>query len=497
MPNPQQIPQRQLDTGPAGWFRPEAMVPAANQIRVRAGYVFTGAEGVRVPNPALSGLPQDQLTAGFAVVAPGTQRYDLVYLTATGVATILQGTAVPTGTAFPQGGPGWEGTNPGPKVPDTAFPVAWVFVNETGSVSIASSDITQIDGFVRTTRDLDGYLVDKGLLGAAPTGANDIVTTMFAGETPGGSDTVRGIVTSPPGNYVGLLDQNGDELLHATTPGSRIYGRITEAATVWTLSYFYLSAVGAETAVVAIETETEGGAPTNLRLVATPKVFSRNDPARPLFDSTAYRLSDQVVGDIPMATTTVPGKVELATNGEAIAGVVVQGNDDRLDGVFARLNSGGAVSGRRSRLNLIEGTGMSIAIVDDPGSDEIDVTLTVTSPGTYRARSNGATVSGTGNLSLAPVDGIAYTPRLALNIGQFGATPQIVGAAVSASVEACAVIQGVNFACSINFTNFIDSTVVGGGDTLNITTFDITDVFATRTLGTASYSSVWFITGDA
>jgi len=35
-------------------------------------------------------------------------------------------------------------------------------------------------------------------------------------------------------------------------------------------------------------------------------------------------------GSVPDATTTVKGKVELATDGESLAGVVVQGNDARL-----------------------------------------------------------------------------------------------------------------------------------------------------------------------
>lgn len=44
--------------------------------------------------------------------------------------------------------------------------------------------------------------------------------------------------------------------------------------------------------------------------------------------------------------------------------------------VTARKNSGGSTFGPRSRLNLIEGTGITLTVADDSGNDEIDITLT-------------------------------------------------------------------------------------------------------------------------
>lgn len=297
--------QRQVELASAGFFRPDAENPPANQVRLQAGVCYAGGHAI------LEQLTP-QVTAGFPLVGIGFQRIDLVYIDNLGAAGFIQGTPVAFGTGLFQGAPGWVGAGtPGPALPDNITPIAWVFVDETaGSAIISPGDITEIKGMFQVTRDIDGYLVDKGLFGSPPAGTSDDVSALFAAESPGGSSTVLGIVTSAPENYVHLLDHKGDEIIHAAT-GSRIYGRGTEAATVWTLNYFYTSAAGAETAVADISTDAET-TPTDLQLVGTPKTFSKNDPSRPLFDSNVARLSDQLVGDIPTATTTQEGKVLAA-----------------------------------------------------------------------------------------------------------------------------------------------------------------------------------------
>jgi hypothetical protein len=327
--------QQQENLGPAEWFRPEAMDPVGNQIRVKAGYMFASGHKIMAPNPDVNGNPQDQLTGGFAVVAPGFQRYDLVYLDQNGAPVILQGTAVAAGTAKFQGAPGWTGATPGPALPDFALPVAYVLVTETASVTIASTDITQIDGFLRSEHGMDGYFVDKGTLNT-PTGASDVVTALFAGEIVGSAVAPfsKGVVTAAPNNKVDILDQKKDEISHAAT-GSRIYARLTEAGGVWTLSYYYTDATGVETAVGDIAADTSLGAGlTAIQLSAVPKVFSRADPARPMF-STGIRISDQVVpisaevpvGGIIMFMPAVSGNPPPApTNYEYCDGTVVTTN---------------------------------------------------------------------------------------------------------------------------------------------------------------------------
>ena len=350
------VPQEQLNLGPAAWFRPEPEAVPGNQIIVKAGFAYRGSH--TVVDRFTAG---DQTTAGFASVSgAGFKRYDLVYIDGTGAATIFQGNEVATAAPQFDGAPGF---NLGPNMPDSAAPVAYILVDEVGAVTVDKVDIFQVNGLFQITRDIFGYLVDKGLFGSAPAGASDVVTALFAAEASGGGTTALGVVTAPPENYVWLVDQNGDEILHST--GARMFGRLTEAATVWTLTYFYINASGVETSMDP-SADTSGPAPTDVRLVGVGKAFSKNDPNRPLFDSTVSRLSDQVVGTIPDATTTVKGKVELATDLENAASVVVQGNDQRVNSPIQGKTSGGAAVGGRYD-SIKEGAG--IAFSDGGGGD--------------------------------------------------------------------------------------------------------------------------------
>jgi len=352
------IKQRQLDLGAAGFFRPEAEDPAGNQIVVKAGFLYSGAYSIEDQG--------DQTTAGFASVASGAgfKRYDLVYADETGAVQILQGNDVPSGDPDYSGAPGRSN---GPDLPDQVIPVAYVLVDEIGAVTVDESDITQITGFLQTERDLDGYFVDYGFFGSAPAGSSDDVSALFAGKTFGGSSTVRGVITSAPLNYVHLVNQNYDEIIHTAT-GSRVYGRVTEAAGVVTLSYYYTDASGVEQPVTDISTDTTS-APTDLRLVGVPEVFSRNDPTRPLFDSAVVRQSDQLVGDIPLATESSPGKVQLAADLDTAANEAVQGNDQRVNTPVQAEDSGGAaVGGRYSHLR--EGTSITL---NDLGGGRLEI----------------------------------------------------------------------------------------------------------------------------
>lgn len=116
---------------------------------------------------------------------------------------------------------------------------------------------------------------------------------------------------------------------------------------------------------------------------------------------------------LPAASTTGAGLVELATDGEAVSGLAVQGNDSRMsnsraptahasshgDGgadevsvaalsgqladaqkVTVRQNTGVDV-GTRSRLNLIEGSGITLTVADDGAGGEVDVTVAASGGG--------------------------------------------------------------------------------------------------------------------
>lgn len=304
------------------FFKVEPLSTPGDGVDVSAGFAFSPARKIMIQSATQS------LTT-FTVVGVGNVRWDLIYIDQDGVAAVLEGNEVagasPDFTEAP-------GNTSGPDLPDNIVPLAYVKIDEDTTVVISETDITDISGVLEASKTIRLYFVDKGLLGAAPTGASDVVTALFAGESAGGSATKRAVVTSPPENYVHLLDQNKDELVHTAT-GSRVYGRLTvddpNNPTVWTLSYFYTNASGVETAITTIETECTV-VPSDLSLIGVPKTFSDSDPSRPLSMSPFVQLSDQIAGTIPTASETVEGKVELATNTETDAGKALQANDSRL-----------------------------------------------------------------------------------------------------------------------------------------------------------------------
>lgn len=241
-------------------------------------------------------------------------------------------------------------------------------------------------------RTVDGFLVDKGLFGGAPAGLTDDVTAMFAGESPGGDATTVGVVTSAPLNYVRAVDQAGDEILHST--GARMYLRLTEAAGTWTATYHYLDAAGAEQTMDP-STDTAGAAPTDLRLVGVPKVFSTNDPARPLFPSDVARLSDQVVGDIPTGTATVLGKLKIGSDGSTTAADLALGTTDARTGAVKGRANAGAVSGFQQVIRLIQGANMTVALVEAGGEQQFTLAATAGGKLAQRARAQTSAVLST------------------------------------------------------------------------------------------------------
>ena len=389
------ISQNQLDLGAAAFFRPEAENPPGNQLKLIGGFIYQGGH-------AIHDKSSTQTTAGFSLVAVGFVRWDLVYVDSSGAHGTMPGIAVASGSSAYQGAPGWVGAGTqGPTLPDNIVPIAWVYVDETaGSVVVSPSDITEIRGLVHVGRQLDGYVIDKGLLGAAPSGSDDTVTSLFAGEVGGGSATAIGIITTPPLNYVDVVDSKNDGFVHAAT-GSAIYGRLTiDAYGQWILSYYYQDASGGESPVTDMAADTST-TPTDIRLVGVRKVFSRNDPARPLFDSAVARISDVVAGDVPHATTSLSGKVTLAANLGTSANTVVQATDDRVGAITVdtdTTNSGSLTSATANRkaLKVIAGTNMTVTVTEQ--TDRIDIALSTTSFPGFQTSTLPLADSGSGNV---------------------------------------------------------------------------------------------------
>jgi len=429
------IPERQLNVGPAGWFKVEPESPAGNQVVLKAGFAFAGAD--RLIDAFTGG---DQTSAGFSGVSgAGFKRWDLVYLNASGVVTVLAGNEVASGAPVFDGAPGF---NLGPNMPDQCVPAAYVLIDEVSPAPpvITESDITRITGFAEVTRSLNGYLVDKGLFGAAPGGASDVVTALFASETAGGGTAVKGVVTAPPENYVHLLDQNSDEITHTT--GAKMYGRLTEAAGVWTLAYFYIDGTGAETSMDP-SADTGGPAPTDLQLVGVPKVYSANDPARPLFDSNVARLSDQLVGTIPDGSETVKGKVEFAPSGGTASLEAVQGNDSRLGAVTGRANAG-AVSGLQPVVRLIQGANVTVSLLEAGGELQFTIAAAAAGGGNTNAVASLAYVATLGNPSFNPA--FATNANMAVVLTRDSGNGAMVGVCIGAggvTAQGCLTIDGI------------------------------------------------------
>jgi hypothetical protein len=229
-----------------------------------------------------------------------------------------------------------QGTAVGLIIPTTDQKAALVGASDSVSDSPGAGNPYVLDDDVRINH-LYGTHIDKGRLVADHSlilsGSSATVSTAFNGttgsaETPSFGLTV-GVPIIPPNNYVSLLDQKSDEIIHAAT-GSRIFGRLQEVGGTWTLSYRYIDGSGNETGPTDITTETTlGGGLSDIRMVKVAKIYESNDTARPIFPS-GVSLTDQLVGDIPAATETVYGKVVFATDGENAAFEAVQANDTRL-----------------------------------------------------------------------------------------------------------------------------------------------------------------------
>lgn len=126
------------------------------------------------------------------------------------------------------------------------------------------------------------------------------VSSYFTLEVPNGGASTIGIITSPPYNDVALYLSDGTQIEDAE--GRKVFGRLTEALGVWTIS-FYVKIAGVETAY-SIPTSTNFD-------VFYRKVFTLADA--PTIESSPALGSVQISADVPDATPTVRGLVSLAS----------------------------------------------------------------------------------------------------------------------------------------------------------------------------------------
>lgn len=140
------------------------------------------------------------------------------------------------------------------------------------------------------------------------TGGSTNVTTELTGKSPSNSATTLGVVVNAPYNRVILRDTSNQEIVNGS--GDEIYGRVTESAGTWTLTYYYDNA--------GVETAYSFGATTDVKWYYQ-ELFNPLDPATwPVYDPLAFIPSDSATADVIVATTALKGKVQLATTSQSV-----------------------------------------------------------------------------------------------------------------------------------------------------------------------------------
>lgn len=223
---------------------------------------------------------------------------------------------------------------------------------------------------------LRGY-IRQGVNIPTGTGSSVVVTGDFSGQTPGGSALVAGVVTDPPYNKALMRQvigaESGDKFTDAD--GNEVYGRITEAAGVWTLS-FYVDLAGVETAYTF---PTSQIAAYFYQEIFNPMV----NP--PTYSEFAIIPSDNVTADVVTATTAIQGKVSLATTAQDIgsstsagtANAVVANADHTHRGVSDISKSGDPALYGSVTLSATGGTTLTQA-AQDIAIDSVALTASVT-----------------------------------------------------------------------------------------------------------------------
>jgi len=153
-----------------------------------------------------------------------------------------------------------------------------------------SSIIAPFQGFFLEGTDLIGV-----------TGSSTNVSTELTGKAPSTSQTILGVVVNTPYNKTVLRYASGtnenDQIFDSL--GNIVYGRVTESAGVWTLSYFVL--------IGSVETAYSFASPTDVRWYYQELFNSLT--TSPVYSQLAVIPSDNATADVLDATETQFGKV--------------------------------------------------------------------------------------------------------------------------------------------------------------------------------------------
>jgi len=120
------------------------------------------------------------------------------------------------------------------------------------------------------------------------------------------------------------------------------------------------------------------------------------------------------------AESTALSTWQYSSDKSKIDGAVIAGLLDAIARVKVRKNSGGADVGARRRINFIEGTNVTITILDDPTDEEVDVTIASSGGGGAAAGWENVICypwAGTAVLSADPL--YTYTTEVSENAGVY------------------------------------------------------------------------------
>lgn len=141
----------------------------------------------------------------------------------------------------------------------------------------------------------------------AASGTSIVVTSEFSGKSAGGDTSTLGVVTTAPNNLVEIFEKDTGQRIE-DGEGDQVFARVTEAAAVWTLSFFTNEA-GSETA--------HSLSSQNIRFMFV-EIFSAS--TRPTLGSRVGGFDSlSAVSDIPDATASQAGKVN--TSAQTFGGV--------------------------------------------------------------------------------------------------------------------------------------------------------------------------------
>ena len=174
----------------------------------------------------------------------------------------------------------------------------------------APGDGPQIPGSNIASVPLRGY-VQQGVDIIGVTGSSSNISSQFSSKVSGGGTGAVGVVTSAPWNKVVIRQASGanQDDVYKDSLGNVVYGRVTYAASVWTLSYF-VNVSGTETAF-------SFASASDVRFYYQ-EIFSPLVSA-PTYSEFAVIPSDNATIDVITATASQQGKVQLATSVQAIA----------------------------------------------------------------------------------------------------------------------------------------------------------------------------------